>query len=144
MSVPRRVSDIIQNHVKLEVESIDRMYLNVYQPKLQVAKGVANFFRYHRGNPIPSSALMQPISQAFITSLEKYAADRSIRSPLEKRGWRMREGSNIVICCVGIGLVRSIAAEWCYSTWRLHGGFGVGRCAIKRLPGIPQECLSYR
>jgi hypothetical protein len=78
MSVPRRVSDIIQNHVKLEVESIDRMYLNVYQPKLQVAKGVANFFRYHRGNPIPSSALMQPISQAFITSLEKYAADRSI------------------------------------------------------------------
>ncbi len=30
--------DVIQNHVTLEVEGIDRMYLNVYQPKLQTSR----------------------------------------------------------------------------------------------------------
>src|SRR5438552_12790423 len=39
MSIPRSVADVIQNHVTLEVEGIDRMYLNVYQPKLQMEKG---------------------------------------------------------------------------------------------------------
>jgi len=42
-------------HVTLEVESIDRMYLNVYIPKLQCERGVVGFFRYHRGHPFASS-----------------------------------------------------------------------------------------
>ena len=48
MSVPRSVADVIQNHVTLEVEGIDRMYLNVYQPKLQTEKQAACFFRFPR------------------------------------------------------------------------------------------------
>ena len=35
MSLPRTVADVLSQHVTLEVESIDRMYLNVYQPRLQ-------------------------------------------------------------------------------------------------------------
>ena len=38
MSIPRSVADILRDHVSLEVEGIDRMYLNVYQPKLQTEK----------------------------------------------------------------------------------------------------------
>ncbi len=38
MSVPRTVADVIRHHVTLEVEGIDRMYLNVYQPKLSRLK----------------------------------------------------------------------------------------------------------
>jgi hypothetical protein len=41
----------------LEVEGIDRMYLNVYQPRLQSDKQVAAIFRHHRGQAVPSSAL---------------------------------------------------------------------------------------
>ena len=41
VSIPRSVADIIRNHVTLEGESIDRMYLNVYQPKLQTDKQAA-------------------------------------------------------------------------------------------------------
>ena len=33
-SVPRTVAEVIQEHVVLEVESLDRMYLNVYQRRL--------------------------------------------------------------------------------------------------------------
>ena len=43
MSIPRSVADVLENHVTLEVEGIDRMYLNVYQPKLQMEKGAACF-----------------------------------------------------------------------------------------------------
>jgi hypothetical protein len=78
MSVPNSVAEIIREHVTLEVESIDRMYLNVYQPNLQHAGGVVTFFRYHRGQPVVSSALMQPISAAFIKSIEAFAQNNDI------------------------------------------------------------------
>jgi hypothetical protein len=34
MSLPRTVADVIDSHVTLELEFLDRLYLNVYQPKL--------------------------------------------------------------------------------------------------------------
>ena len=35
------VAEILQSHVTLETEGIDRMYLNVYVPRLQYPSGVA-------------------------------------------------------------------------------------------------------
>jgi hypothetical protein len=78
MSVPRSVGKILREHVTLEVESIDRMYLNVYVPRLQTEGGVASFFRHHRGHPSASSALMQPISKAFIRGIEAFAAQAGV------------------------------------------------------------------
>ena len=74
MSIPRSVAEILRQHVTLAVECIDRMYLNVYVPRLQSERGVVGFFRYHRGHPFASSALMEPISKAFIRSIEAFAA----------------------------------------------------------------------
>src|ERR1700676_4064850 len=65
MSVPRSVAEVLAEHVTLEVEGIDRMYLNVYIPGLQREQGVASFFRFHRGHQFASSALMDPISKPF-------------------------------------------------------------------------------
>ena len=39
MSLPRSVAEILREHVALEVEGIDRMYLNAYVPGLQYASG---------------------------------------------------------------------------------------------------------
>ena len=50
MSIPRTVAEVLREHVTLEVEGIDRMYLNVYVPALQRAGGVASFFRFHLGH----------------------------------------------------------------------------------------------
>ena len=61
MSVPRSVSEVLAGHVSLEVEGIDRMYLNVYVPQLQRDTGVVGFFRFHQGYQFVSSALMDPI-----------------------------------------------------------------------------------
>jgi hypothetical protein len=49
MTVARSVADVRAEHVSFEVECIDRMYLNVYQPRLQHAAGVAWFLCGHRG-----------------------------------------------------------------------------------------------
>jgi hypothetical protein len=78
MTLPRSAAEVIGQHVALEVECIDRLYLNVYQPRLQSERGVASFFRFHRGHPFASSALMDPISKAFITAVEDFAQQHQI------------------------------------------------------------------
>ena len=72
MSLPRSVAEILRDHVTLDVESIDRMYLNAYVPGLQYESGVAAFFRRHRGQPFASSALMEPISKAFVAAIHAF------------------------------------------------------------------------
>ena len=41
MTVARTVADVLDDHMVFEVESIDRMYLNVWQPRLAYGGGVA-------------------------------------------------------------------------------------------------------
>ena len=62
--IAQSVADILRDRVKLSVEGIDRMYLNVYVPRLQTEQGIVWFFRQHRGQPIPSAALMGPMTAA--------------------------------------------------------------------------------
>ena len=78
MSLPRTVAEVLGEHVTLEVEGIDRMYLNVYQPRLQTERGVAAFFRCHRGETFASSALMDPMSKAFIAAVDRFVLQEQI------------------------------------------------------------------
>lgn len=78
MTLPQSVAAILQEHVTLELESIDRLYLNVYVPPLQREVGVVGFFRHHRGQPIASAALMEPISRAFVASIERFAKQHAL------------------------------------------------------------------
>ena len=75
---PSSVADILTRHVTLEVEGIDRMYLNIYVPQLQREQGVVNFFRFHRGHQFASSALMDPITRTFVSALEEFARREKI------------------------------------------------------------------
>src|SRR5690242_11703264 len=78
MSLPRTVAEVLSEHVTLEAEGIDRMYLNVYQPRLQADRGVAAFFRFHRGEPFASSALMDPMSESFIAAVDRFVRREQI------------------------------------------------------------------
>jgi hypothetical protein len=78
MTAPRTVAEVIRQHVTLEVEGIDRIYLNVYQPKLQNVEGVVSFFRFHRGHAFASSLLMEPMTAAFIEKVEAFVKQNSI------------------------------------------------------------------
>ncbi|HEY5989981.1 MAG TPA: hypothetical protein VIV12_26890 [Streptosporangiaceae bacterium] len=50
MTVPRTAADVLDDHVTFELECIDRLYLNLYQPKLQHELGVVGFFKGRRGS----------------------------------------------------------------------------------------------
>jgi hypothetical protein len=43
MNLSRSVAEILRDHVTLEVEGIDRMYLNAIVPILQTERGIAWF-----------------------------------------------------------------------------------------------------
>jgi hypothetical protein len=88
MSIPRSVADVLDQHVTLEVEGIDRMYLNVYQPKLQAEKQAACFFRFHRGQPVASSSLMGVMSNAFLRQVEAFVEQQQIPVVAFKKGQR--------------------------------------------------------
>ena len=88
MSVSRSVAEILSEQVTLEIEGIDRMYLNVYVPALQRAGGVASFFRFHRGYQFASSALMDPITNAFLAQMEQFAKQEKVPVVLFEKGQR--------------------------------------------------------
>ncbi len=88
MRATRSVREILDGHVSLEVESIDRLYLNAYVPQLQREIGVAMFFRAHRGQPVASSALMAPITRAFVREIEGFAEEEDVDLIGFKRGER--------------------------------------------------------
>jgi hypothetical protein len=91
MSVPRTVADVMRDHVTLEIEGIDRMYLNVYVPQLQRELGLVSFLRYHRGHPFASSALLAPISDAFIKDIEEFVHANGIPLLTFAKGQRKDE-----------------------------------------------------
>lgn len=78
MSLPKTVADVLRNHVTLALEGIDRMYLNVYVPQLQRELGVVSFLRYHRGHLFASSALLAPISDAFLQAIADFTDTHTI------------------------------------------------------------------
>ena len=84
--IAQSVAEIIGRHVKLTVEGIDRMYLNVYVPRLKTELGIVQFFRKHRRQPLPSAALMEPMSRGFVAALEPSWYVMRYRSSSSARG----------------------------------------------------------
>jgi hypothetical protein len=72
VTLPRTVAEVLRQHVTLEMECIDRMYLNVYVADLQHEPGVAWFLRHHRGHPVAASYFIDPISKAFLAAIEAF------------------------------------------------------------------------
>lgn len=88
MSIPPSLNTLLTKHVTLELESIDRMYLNVYVPKLQCTNGVVHFFKKHRQATFASSSLMDPITRAFVAKIDTYAKQHAIPVVTFTRGQR--------------------------------------------------------
>jgi hypothetical protein len=66
-------AEMVAGHVTLDVSCIDRLYLNGYVPRLQTPGGVIYFFHDHRGKPIASPALFEPIGAKFRKDMNDWA-----------------------------------------------------------------------
>jgi hypothetical protein len=82
---------VLRDHVTLENESIDRMYLNVYIPTLQTVGGVVWYLRSQKGQRFASTTAVAPMTEAFGKAVEHFA--RRHRRPLVRfaRGQRKDE-----------------------------------------------------
>lgn len=78
MATVCNVNDVLDDHVALDIECLDRIYLNAYVPNLQVSGQVVTFLTEHRGNPIPSPALFTKIGNDFRKAVMDFAADKDI------------------------------------------------------------------
>jgi hypothetical protein len=72
------INDVLDGHVALEVECVDRLYLNAYVPSLQVGGQVVSFFTRHRGDPIPSPALMEKNGNRFRREVKAFAERQGV------------------------------------------------------------------
>jgi hypothetical protein len=91
MTLPRTVADVLSDHMTFEVECIDRMYLNVWQPRLAYGGGVAGFFTGHRGHVYASTALMDPMSKAFVADIRHFTAAHGLELVHFGKGQRKDE-----------------------------------------------------
>ena len=72
------INEVLDGHVTLEVECVDRLYLNAYVPNLQTSGQVAYFMRDHLGMPIPSPAVMEKIGNRFRREVKAFAAEHEV------------------------------------------------------------------
>jgi hypothetical protein len=73
MAATVTVNDVLDGHVGLDLECLDRIYLNGYVPNLQVGGQVVSFLTAHLGYPIPSPAILEKIGTAFRRAVASFA-----------------------------------------------------------------------
>jgi hypothetical protein len=86
-----RAADVVAGHVRLDISCLDRLYLNGYVAKLQTPGGVVYFFHEHRGKPIVSPALFEPIGEKFRRDIKNWAQASGIPVVVFKAGERKAE-----------------------------------------------------
>jgi hypothetical protein len=72
------VNEVLGGHVQLDIECLDRVYLNAYVPVLQSSGQVVAFMTQHLGLPIPSPALFDKIGQKFRRAVASFAEANDI------------------------------------------------------------------
>jgi hypothetical protein len=70
--------ELLDGHSALDIECLDRIYLNACVPTLQSSGQVVAFMTRHLGKPIPSPALMEHIGTRFRRAVESYASSNGI------------------------------------------------------------------
>ncbi len=71
-------NELLDGNVALDIQCLDRIYLNAYVPTLQTSAQVVAFLSGHLNYPFPSPALFNKIGQRFRHAVADYARAHSI------------------------------------------------------------------
>ena len=126
MSTLPNVRDLLEGHITLELESIDRLYLNGYVPQLQHGPGLVGFLCQQRGQLIASPALLGQITGKFVAEVKSFAAQQAIplfhferKESKDLRAHQMRRERPVHDAVVFIGIAQEKAHA--FSAHRLPG-----------------------
>jgi hypothetical protein len=89
--LPQTVAEVLGKHVTLEVECIDRMYLNAIVPRLQIVEGALRFIRQQRGAKVASTNAVEPLTRAFVQAIEQFVEQQGIPLVSFPKGQRKDE-----------------------------------------------------
>ena len=95
MTTVVNINDVLDGHVGLELDCVDRLVLNAYVPNLQVSGQVVTFLTEHLDFPIPSPALLEKIGNRFRHEVKAFAAKHGVpvlalKKP-DRTGWNDRK-----------------------------------------------------
>jgi hypothetical protein len=88
MKLTRSLAQLQKDHVVLELECIDRMYLNAYVPKLTSEAGIAAFCRGYLGHRFASTKQAVAMTDAFIKSIRTFIEQEYLELVRFKKGQR--------------------------------------------------------
>ena len=132
------INEILKDHVTLDVECIDRLYLNGYIPNLQLPGQLVNFLR-HRGAKIPSPAILGKMTDAYKASVVAFAEEHDIPLIHFERGvrkddvaaeYRAQHGEQEGVVFIGIAQERASAYKARKRTQGQHVFFDYSRQSV--------------
>ena len=85
------MAEVLGKHVVLELEAIDRMYLNVFVGRLQILEGALHFIRHQRNAQVLSTNAIEPMTRAFVAAIEQFAKQNQIPVITFEKGRRKDE-----------------------------------------------------
>ena len=72
------IKEILTDKIVLDIECVDRVYLNGYVKYLQMPGGLITFIREQMGYPIPSPIVLPEVTKAFRKEVEQFAAQEGL------------------------------------------------------------------
>jgi|SRR5687768_10516813 hypothetical protein len=72
------IPELLTGHVTLEVECLDRLYLNGYIGSLATSVGLFSFMRDQLGKPVPSPVVLGQITEKFREAVKSLAEREQI------------------------------------------------------------------
>jgi len=91
MKLTRSLAELQQKHVAMELECIDRMYLNAYVPQLTTAGGIAAFCRGYLGHRFASTKQAIARTKAFVKSIHTFIQQEGVELVRFQKGQRKDE-----------------------------------------------------
>ena|ERR1022692_2137072 len=88
MKITHSLAELQKDHVVMELECIDQMYLNAYVPQLTSEAGIAAFCRGYLGHRFASTKQAVAMTQAFIKSIEAFIQREGLGLVRFKKGQR--------------------------------------------------------
>lgn len=88
MTITQSLAELQKEHVVLELECIDRMYLNAYVPQLTSEAGIAAFCRGYLGHRFASTKQAVAMTDAFIQSIRAFIQKEGLELVRFQKGQR--------------------------------------------------------
>lgn len=80
------ITEVLTDKITLDIDCVDRVYLNGYVKNLQLPGGLVNFIRTQLGWQIPSPQALKLIGQGFHEAVKRYAEENRIEIVKYQKG----------------------------------------------------------